>query len=283
MNTVQLKCFKSLWEYVQFQGKPLTIFMKSDIEKHMERIASAGYAGIESPMPAEDQEDLFRELLSKYKLEYIAQIITLGDHSSSFADQARRAAGFHPVKIVSQSAKDSMSYDSQMEFFSQAALVEQEIGIAVAHETHRGRALFTPWNTSRLLREMEGLKLNADLSHWCCVCESLLEDREDDLKAAFSRTIHIHGRVGYAEGPQVPDPRAPEYSRQTEAHLRWWEQIALEQLSAGVTEITFTPEFGPPAYMHTLPYTNQPVANIWDVNLWMAQTFRERFYKIVQS
>jgi hypothetical protein len=279
---MQLKLFKSLWEYVRFEGNPVTVIVNpSKMEEHFNKIADSGYAGIECPLPGQHQESWFKEMLAKYKFNYIAQIITRGDYLQSFMIQARRAADFHPLKIVSHSAKDSMSYEDQLLFFRKAVLLEKEIGIAIAHETHRGRAMFTPWNTARLLNDVEELKITADLSHWCCVCESMLGDMEEHLALALSRAIHIHGRIGYEEGPQVPDPRAPEYAGQTEAHFQWWEQICVQQLSNNVSEITFTPEFGPPLYMHTLPYTNQPVADLWEVNLWMAQMFRERFGKLV--
>jgi len=41
--------------------------------------------------------------------------------------------------------------------------------------------------------------------------------------------------------------------------------------------MTFTPEFGPPTYMPALPYTRQPVADLWDICMYMTQQFRARF------
>lgn len=76
-----------------------------------------------------------------------------------------------------------------------------------------------------VLIRIDGLKINADFSHWCCVCESLLDAEESHMAAVIERTIHIHGRVGYAEGPQVSDPRAPEYHKELERHEDWWERI----------------------------------------------------------
>jgi sugar phosphate isomerase/epimerase len=277
---LKIKLFKSLWEYVQFEGSPLTIRMDQKIEEHLDRIAKAGYSGIESPLPCLDQEEWFKELLNNYQLEYIAQVLTSNEHSESFALQARRAAEFQPIKIASHSAKDSMTYEEQLDFFRKAVVVEEEIKLPVAHETHRGRAMFTPWNTSSLLRDVDGLKINADFSHWCCVCESLLDAEESHLATAIERTIHIHGRVGYAEGPQVSDPRAPEYQQALERHELWWNQIVQAQLKRGEETITFTPEFGPPGYMQVLPYTQQPVVDLWDINLWIAQRFKERHSQI---
>jgi len=273
---LKIKLFKSLWEYVQFEGSPLTIRMDNQIEGILDRIARAGYSGIESPLPSKEQEDWFRRLLDNYKLEYIAQVLTKDEHSESFALQVRRAAEFEPLMIVSHSAKDSMTYEEQLNFFRKAVAIEEEIKPPLAHETHRGRAMFTPWNTSRLLKEIDNLKITADFSHWCCVCESLLDAEESHLATAIERTIHIHGRVGYAEGPQVSDPRAPEYVKELERHEDWWERIVQAQLKRGIDTITFTPEFGPPGYMQVLPYTRQPVVDLWDINLWVAERFKER-------
>ena len=38
-----------------------------------------------------------------------------------------------------------------------------------------------------------------------------------------------------------------------------------------------TPEFGPDGYLHTLPFTNAPVADLWELNCWMAKNEREHF------
>jgi hypothetical protein len=40
---------------------------------------------------------------------------------------------------------------------------------------------------------------------------------------------------------------------------------------------TMTPEFGPDGYLHTLPFTNHPVANLNQINAWMAATERQHF------
>jgi hypothetical protein len=45
----------------------------------------------------------------------------------------------------------------------------------------------------------------------------------------------------------------------------------------GITESTLTPEFGAPDYLHTLPYSRMPVANLWDICNWQAERQRERF------
>jgi hypothetical protein len=40
---------------------------------------------------------------------------------------------------------------------------------------------------------------------------------------------------------------------------------------------TMTPESGPDGYLHTLPFTQAPVADLWEINRWMAETERRHF------
>lgn len=101
------------------------------------------------------------------------------------------------------------------------------------------------------------------------VHESDLSDQDHNVELAITRSDHIHARVGYEEGPQVSDPRAPEWERHLANHLRLWQRIIDHHRSSGSALLTITPEFGPPNYMHTLPFTNKPVADTWKVNVYM--------------
>jgi sugar phosphate isomerase/epimerase len=252
--------------------------MEGSYESIFSRISEAGYEGIESWLPGAEDRPLFQNLLRKYNLKFIALIGTSrdGDAVRSFEVQLTEAAAMNPVLIISHSASDSMPFPEQIDFFSKAVEIEKRIGIPVGHETHRARAMFTPWNTASLLKEIPDLKITADFSHWCCVCESLLEDQRDNVALAIERTLHVHGRVGYAEGPQVSHPGAPEWKTELDTHIGWWLEIAAARKSKGYEQMTFTAEFGPPTYMHTLPFSNVPVANLWDICLWMTEYFRAK-------
>jgi hypothetical protein len=41
--------------------------------------------------------------------------------------------------------------------------------------------------------------------------------------------------------------------------------------------MTFLTEFGPPLYMQTLPYTLQPLADQWAINVHMMKLLRQRY------
>jgi sugar phosphate isomerase/epimerase len=278
---MELKILKGAW------GMPGTW------DTRLKQIAEAGYDGIETPLPTVEEETRFRELLEQYNLVLIAHVYTgcednekpypnsAEEHMLSFEKQVERAAAFNPISICAHSAKDSMQYDEQLKFFEQAIRIEKKYQILIGHETHRGRATFTPWSTSSLLKDLPDLHIAADFSHWCNVCESMLEDQQENLAIAFKHAIHIHGRVGFEQGPQVPDFRAPEYEYALARHEQWWDEIAAHHQFMGRSHLTFTPEFGPPPYMHTQPYTGQPVVDLWEICYAMGQRFRERFMRKV--
>ncbi len=119
-------------------------------------------------------------------------------------------------------------------------------------------------------------KFTLDISHWCNVHESLLDDQPETIELALQRTEHIHARIGYAEGPQVNDPRAPEWEGTVKQHFAWWDKVVERKKKNGET-MTFLTEFGPPLYMPTLPYTLQAVSNQWEINVHMLQLLRKRY------
>jgi len=127
------------------------------------------------------------------------------------------------------------------------------------------------------------LKLTCDFSHWVCVAERLLEDCGDIIQLAAQRCQHLHARVGFEEGPQVSDPRAPEWARHVAVHEGWWDQIWSAQAKRGLEIPTLTPEFGPAPYLPLLPYTQMPVANLSDICDWMAHRQKNRFEQWTKS
>ena len=172
-------------------------------------------------MPPAADRGRFRELLDRYGFEFIARIFTAGDaldgHLESFRRQLAEAQGLRPRLVNSHSGLDACTESESERFFAVALDIASRMGAAVAHETHRGRVLFNPWVTRRLLARLEGLRLCCDFSHWVSVAERLLDDQIEVLRQYAARCDHLHARVGYEQGPQVPDPRAPEYQPHLEA------------------------------------------------------------------
>ncbi len=261
--------FRSLWG------------VEEPLESVLPKIKTLGYAGIECPLPEPEKSISFKSLLSQAGLKYIPLIFTSGntvnEHTKAFQSQVDLALSFDPYFINSHSGRDAWAATERNQFFTEALKIEQATNARVSHETHRGRILFNPWVTQEVLSKFPELNICCDFSHWVCVCERLLDSEEEYIKTAAENCLHIHARVGYEEGPQVPDPRAPEYQSHLNAHERWWQMIWEAQSRRGFTATTLTAEYGPPHYLHTVPHTNQTVADLWDVCEWQAQHTAEHY------
>ena len=264
---MELYVFRSLWG------------MTGPIEARIAQIAAEGYDGVETGhQPDVISASDLRMLLDRYHLK-----LTMGttiDSSSQIEAMLSIHTVYQPLRLGVHAGRDSMSHDEGARFIEQALKIAQKIGIKVAFETHRGRIFYTPWDTAFYLQQFSDLHVVADFSHWVNVCERLPDDQITAINLACERTIHIHGRVGYEEGPQVPDPAAPEYATQREWHEARWQTIREAHQRRADSFLTFTPEYGPPGYMHTLPHTKAPVADLSTICLWAATRIRQQFASV---
>ncbi len=243
-----------------------------------------GYDGIENWWPGteQEQEEMF-DAIKKHGLDLAiiwgADEGTYNEHAETFKKTTEAFARQNiqkPVYINLHSGRDYFSFDDNKKLVDHAAALSKETGIPIYHETHRGRMMFAAHITNEFIKKYPGLKLTLDISHWCNVHESLLENQQATVAAALERTEHIHARVGYQEGPQVADPRAPEWKYAVDAHFAWWDKVVERKKNAG-ERLTMLTEFGPPLYMQTLPYTLQPLSNQWEINVYMMKLLRQRY------
>ncbi len=243
-----------------------------------------GYQAVEASLRLVPDRAEFLQFLKEASFQWVPQILsnefrlsgTVQEHLDSLREQIEECLPYDPLFFNVHGGLDTWDTAKAEEFYGQAIDLEKEIGVPISHETHRGRYFATPWRTTRILRRFPNLRITCDLSHWVCVCERLLPDLGEMVTLAADHCHHIHARVGFAEGPQVPDPSAPEYAAELAAHEAWWDQIWRSQQRRGYACSTLTPEFGPPPYLHTLPHTNVPVADLAAVCDWMAMRQRER-------
>jgi sugar phosphate isomerase/epimerase len=254
------------------------------VDAFCQRAKQEKYDGIEMwwPVSKQEQNDLFAAL-KKYQLDIG---FTVAGHDSnfkknlqSFKKMATAAATNtiqKPLYVNCHSGKDFFSFEENCRFIDFTTELSKQTDIKICHETHRSRILFAPSVAKMFLQHKPGLRITFDVSHWCNVSESLLHDQQDTLNLAIQRTDHIHARIGHPEGPQVTDPRAPEWKAVVNAHFEWWDKIVSLKKQQGEM-ITILTEFGPPDYMPVLPYTRQPVANQWEINVYMMQTLRKRY------
>jgi sugar phosphate isomerase/epimerase len=245
-----------------------------------------GYDGIEMWWPNEtkDQKELFAAL-EKHDLE-IGYLCGSGHKDPAINlesfKKAINAASTQSVKrplyINCHSGKDFFTYEQNKLFIDHTTETSAKTGIKICHETHRGRIMFAAHIARNFIEKNPALRLTLDISHWCNVHESLLEDQAETVAMALERVEHLHARIGHQEGPQVNDPRAPEWESAVKAHLAWWDKVLERKMKAGET-MTILTEFGPPNYLPTLPYTQQPVADQWAINVYMMQLLRKRYLR----
>jgi len=269
-----LKIFATNWGFI------------GSMDEFCKNAKSEGYDGIEIwwDSSKKGQDELF-SALKKYHLEVgflvggsESEVI---QHFETFKKNLLEAANQtiqRPAYINCHSGKDFFSYDENKAFIDLTTVVNKKTGVLIYHETHRGRMLFAAHIAKNFIDKNPDLRLTLDISHWCNVHESLLENQPESVQAALERTGHIHTRIGHEEGPQVNDPRAPEWKNTVKAHLKWWDTVVEIKMKTG-QPLTMLTEFGPPNYLPTLPYSNIPVANQWEINVYMMKLLRMRYLK----
>jgi len=314
---MKLEQYRTMWGVIDDTDGGLARSPFRTFEQAIPEIARLGYDGIEIPLKLIlfIGKDKFKAVLQEHGLKCTIMVFTdnvvvpgagvlwggpyegftapsepgesdkeslVSTHLKVFKEQVEAAQEFNPTLVVSHSLKDSFTFRMAEQFFTEALRWEEEKGYFVCHETHRKRFLHSPWVAREFVPKFPQMKLTADLSHWINVAETNTTDPDltqviEDLAPQF---YHVHCRVGYDHGPQVPDPRAPEWLPYMEGHERWWDAIWKAQAARGQSVTTMIGEHGPPTYQQTLPYSKEPVAHIWDVNHWVQLRRQARFSEL---
>lgn len=251
------------------------------LEAFCTSVKKAGYDGIEVWLPdsIQEQERLIK-IVGDYQLE-VGLLVGSGsndfeEHLAEFKRDIDRAAELDPLFINCHAGRDFFNFEENRQIIDYTIQMSKSSGIEIYHETHRSRILFAAHIARQFIEEIPELRLTLDISHWCNVHESLLANQPDAVQRALERTDHVHARIGHPEGPQVTDPRAPEWDQAVEAHFDWWDQVVKQKIEQG-KGLTMTPEFGPPTYMSAIPYTKQPLANQWEINVYMMERWKQRY------
>lgn len=258
------------------------------IDEFCKKAKAESYDGIELwwSSKAEDQKALFNAL-QKHDLEI--GFLTTGnssefeEHQISFRKNVEAASDSltqKPLYINCHSGRDFFTTEQNEKLISYTIDRSLQTGIEILHETHRSRMCYSAPLTRKYLEKFPEMGITLDISHWTNVHESMLDDQKHNVDLALQRTRHIHARIGHKEGPQVNDPRAPEWDYTLNKHLSWWDQAISYREKTGAKHMTFLAEFGPPNYLQALPFTRQPVADQWAINVYMMQLLRKRYKTI---
>ncbi len=265
------------------------------IELFTEETKTAGFIGLEGALPKNrDEYDALRWQLQNANLKFIGEIATGGteahapwipkrnatmeEHLSDLGRELRRLreADLDISFANCMGGLDAWPLTKALRFFEQAMELAETYEMIVSFETHRTRCLYSPWTCFDIVTAIPEISITADLSHWCVVAERLLDD-EDGLTAIVPITHHIHGRVGYDQGPQVPNPSAPEYAKFVQAHQRWWERIWAAQEQRGYKTTTMSIEYGTHGYLQRAANSEEPTLDLWEIMQWARTTEYQHF------
>lgn len=252
---------------------------------HLAHWHNVGYQALECSQRLVPDARKLRQVLKDESFLWVPQVFSnmgqgggsVAVHIATLREQIEECIDAKPLFFNAHTGSDAWTLNEAEDFYAASREMEAQLGVIMSHETHRSRYFGNPWNTFRLLQRLPDVKLTCDFSHWVCVAERLLADAAPIFCRVARNCHHIHARVGYEQGPQVPDPRAPEWLTHLQTHERWWEEAWSTQRAQGAAAMTLTPEFGPPPYLHTSPFSQHPVADLEAICDWMAQRQANHF------
>jgi hypothetical protein len=262
---------------------------RGTLNEAIERAAAHGFDGLEAnlihPALAGQEAADATAALRRAGMALTVELVTGGDyvpelgrtpedHLGELAGQLEASRSLEPLRVTVIAGSDSWRWDEQLRFWDGAMALVEAYPLPVSFETHRSRSLADPWRLHAWLERYPSLRLTADLSHWCVACERLMTPDLAPIRAIADRVEHVHARVGHAQGPQVSHPFAPEHAEALTAHRACWQLFLQNARRRGQEVFGFTPEFGPDGYLPTLPFTNQPVADLLEINAAMAAWLR---------
>ena len=249
------------------------------VDEFLAKAKADGYNGIEVWMPeAQEAKDKLKAVLEKYDLKVIFLHSTnkgqpFAESLKAYESGLEEILAWNPIKINSHTGSDFWTIEQNLAFLKAGEKIAKKAGIPLLHETHRARFSYSLPAALAMLDRFKELKYTLDVSHWMVVHERLISKTDPFLQKILPTVEHIHARVGFAEGPQVNNPAAPEWAQAVNTHLDIWQEIIRNSPD---DFFTVTTEFGPPPYLPTVPFTNEPIADQWAANVWIMNALKER-------
>jgi sugar phosphate isomerase/epimerase len=275
---MEINYIRTFWGSEQQSAKT---FLKESIEQ--------GYHGVEINFP--DNAEFIQEFMVELKairrdfptFKFIAQQVldckveSPSDYTQRMCERLNVLFDLCPDAVNSHTGKDFFDFEDNVNIIDAAEQLAKQRGIPIWHEIHRGRFSFHLKSLIPFLKAFPTLKLVADLSHFCVVSESDLDDQQDLLIQIYPHVAHIHARIGFEQSPQVNHPFAPEWNDKLNRYVRWWTEILQVHAKQGITQLSVTPEFGPFPYMPQTPFTMEPTANQQEINIQMKDFLKKKW------
>lgn len=247
-NAPRLEVQQSWWAMTKIgeQGEEWSL------EKKFEKLAEAGFQGINGALPAPEEAERWRRLLDEYKFSF--SIGAFPRAVSDLTELIPRAREFGVQHINLQVMDSFVVGEEAVALLAGLAEEGRKAGMPVFIETHRGRVTQDLIRTARYVRAIPDLRLTIDLSHYVVAGE--VREITPPLEALFDellrRTSCIHARVSNGEQVQVdvgPNGEHPMFGH----FKRWWLKgmgYWLRETQPGDV-FPFVTELGPPDYAIT--------------------------------
>ena len=259
-------------------------------EFFVDKVLSTGYEGVEIFLPTLNDafSGLFIEKMRNVMIRnsdflFIAQHIvsaekdTVDNYLSKVKKNLTELSLLKPSFINAHIGKDYFSFEDNCKVIDAALNLSSKTGVRILFETHRGRFSFHAASLIPYLKKFPAIELVGDFSHFCTVSESMMQDQQENIQQIIPHIGHIHARIGHEQGAQVNDPFAPEWQDHFTQFEKWWQSIISYQKSKNTKIFTITTEFGPAPYMPSMPFTQQPLGNQWEINLKMMHHLKNTF------
>jgi sugar phosphate isomerase/epimerase len=196
------------------------------------RARQEGYNGIETTLPDDpDERNKVLQSLARHGLQLKALLSTSKtpgfiQHARQLENTLQALLDANPFLISLQTGKDHFSFDQNTQLLLMSKRVAHERSVTILQETQRGKFAFAVHVTAQYLRAMPSLLLDLDLSQWYTVAGNYLEDQDEAVDLALSRTAHIRARVGETDDLQQ--------------YLQKWDRIVERHRGLQSSELGFT-------------------------------------------
>ena len=260
-------------------GKELTL------EERFERIAEAGFDGINGFIPSPDDEERWNRLLDRYGLT-----LSVNAYPKSAEDMVRfldRAQAYGRIQHINvQVMTPFLIGEPAVALLRDLDESSRRAGVPTYFETHRGTITQDLLRTIDYIEALETLRLTIDLSHYVVAGEmhTVTAEAEALIQKVLARSSAFHARVSNGEqvqvdiGPQGEHPMMGHYERWWSDGMKLWRANAKEG-----DVLPFVVELGPPPYAITIDESggrSREIGDRWEQSLLLLKTARRLWSEI---
>ncbi|WP_260405226.1 sugar phosphate isomerase/epimerase family protein, partial [Paenibacillus sp. 598K] len=256
------------------------------LERRFERIAGAGFDGINGFLPPPEEAEQWDRLLDRYEL--CLSVNSYPRTAAELAADLDRARSYGRIEHVNvQVMRPFVTDEAAVALLRELCESSWRAGVPAYIETHRGTITQDLIRTAAYVEAVESLRLTIDLSHYVVAGELLRESEEAEqrIDRLLDRTAAIHGRI--SNGQQIQDDLSPDGEHPMLPHfLRWWEtgmrrwlasalgarspqgtgEGAASMTAIGMRDavLPFICELGPPPYAMTVREADGAIRELGD-------------------